>query len=493
MARFLLVAASFEDVTFLGKTQVNSHYPLGLAYLHSYLESRGHTVRTLALNHEPFANCREQVLAGIKAFSPDTIGFQILTSNRVATMLLVDEVHQLLPSVPILLVGIHTSVMYSQLLDRFPYAIAVLGEGEQTCDELLQALASSRNIEDVPGIAFRSAGKVRLTALRTLWENLDELPFPKHDIFFTGNRSLAGMLSSRGCAFKCSFCVLDSFSRRRVRFRSPENVLEEIDYLARTFPNLQTIWFHDDSFFFRPERAIAICEGIIRLGIRKNFVCSARFKPISQELVNALERAGFGMVLFGLESGSEKILQLAHKHITQDDAIKAIELFRHRNIRLAVFLIVGLYGETRETLIETARFFQRLQKIKYFLHPDGVAILNVYPGTEIYELCKQQRLLEDKFWLTDQPTPVFTVEHDLATLQLFRDLLLDHVSLFRLPNPRALHFQRTLIPQILKFLLFETPPREAMRIVAEPLLGALRSMAPGLVDSLLALYRNYRS
>ena len=114
-----------------------------------------------------------------------------------------------------------------------------------------------------------------------------------------------------------------------------------------------------------------------------------RFKPISKELVDALECAGFGLVPFGLESGSEKVLDLARKHITQEDAVNAIELFRHRNIRLAVFLIVGLYGETRETILETARFFQRLQKIKYFLHPDGVAILNVYPGTEIYEQSKQ--------------------------------------------------------------------------------------------------------
>ena len=202
MARFLLVTASFESVTFLGETHANSHYPLGLAYLHAYLEKKGHRVKTLALNHEPLATCREQLLTCIKTFSPEAVGFQILTSNRVATTLLIDEVRQPLPTVPILIGGIHASVMYSQFLERFPFAIAVLGEGEQTCDELLQALASSRKIEDIPGLAFRSEGKVRLTASRELLENLDELPFPKHEIFFTGHRSLAGMLSSHGCAFK---------------------------------------------------------------------------------------------------------------------------------------------------------------------------------------------------------------------------------------------------------------------------------------------------
>jgi radical SAM superfamily enzyme YgiQ (UPF0313 family) len=343
--------------------------------------------------------------------------------------------------------GIHVTVMYEQILNRYPYLTAVLGEGEITFYELVD---NRKAYEDIDGIAFVKNGRIIKTKERALIENLDELPFPKHEVFFSDIRRCGCILTTRGCPFSCTFCCLCSISQRRVRYRSVKNVVDEIEFMRNKFPEMSSIWIHDDSFFLNNNRVIDFCNEIVKRGIEIDFICSGRMKPLSQQMVNAMEKAGFTHILFGLESGSKEILKSSKKAITKEDAINAIKLFVNSPIRVTTFLIVGLPGETIDTVKETIEFFQTLQKIRYIWIGDDLILLFIYPGTEVFEIAKKKGFIDDNYWLTDKNIPIYAAEHSIETLYQFKNMMLDHISLSRMFTSSGFAAQKKMIPLIYK-------------------------------------------
>ncbi len=447
--KVLLVTTSFEDCHRSPTIQDNSHYPIGLAYLHAYLEECGHEVKTLFLNDYCFEECFGQVNDALASFEPDFIGFNILTPNRTSSFRLIEHVHEN-HGCQIFVGGIHTTVMHEQILKIYPYLIAVVGEGEHTTRDLINAVVNKQSLHEVDGIAFFENGELKKTAPRKLIENLDELPFPKHEVFFNENRTMGNLLTSRGCPFKCSFCVLDRVSQQRVRYRSVESVVAEIEHLVKTFPKLQTIWIHDDNFFLKNDRAISICNEIVRRGIKKRFICSGRFKPFCQELADALEAAGFVQILFGLESGSNQILQSCHKCIQGEDVVKTLKILRRSSIEVTAFLIVGLYGENEKTVAETIDFVKTMQRIKYTYY-DDIGVILTYPGTEIYDIAVKNGMIDDTYWLSDKETPIFVVEHSEKELLKFKQQILDSIALRRFFSLRGFFRQVDMIPHIARY------------------------------------------
>ncbi len=222
--KILLVASSFEDILFGnvdGKVTIENskitYYPLGLAYLHSYLESKGISVVTLPLNHTSYKDCINKVIKKIKTFSPNVVGLNLLTSNRVSSYQLIEEIHKTYPKLQIVLGGIHSTIMYKQLVAKYPFIIVVLGEGEITFEELIRELGKrTPRLDKIDGLAFsqdytNGFGVVKRTPPRKVIEDLDILPFPKHELYFKRNdrRRSASLLTTRGCYFSCSFCCLN--------------------------------------------------------------------------------------------------------------------------------------------------------------------------------------------------------------------------------------------------------------------------------------------
>jgi anaerobic magnesium-protoporphyrin IX monomethyl ester cyclase len=395
-------------------------YPIGIAYLHSYLESKGHEVRTLWLNNHS-QTWMQQLKQEIQDFNPNIVGFNVLSANRLTTYQGIEYIHSVHPGIQIVIGASHATAMYDQLLRKYPYIIVVRGEGESTFADI----AAGKPVEEIDGIAYYDSallGVVKNTD--RVQEDLDALPFPKHELFFKGKRNMAHIFTSRGCTGNCSFCVLNPITKRRVRFRSIENVMAEIEFLVASFPQMTQIWINDDSFFINPPRVIEFCNEIIRRGIKKDFICIARAKPVTPEMVKKLEEAGFTDVQIGLESGDPEILKRCHKGITPDDVERAITLFADSKVTVGLFLITGLPGETWETNETTGKFLQKIQKIKYVYIPiSGIPIL--YPGTELYEDVKAAGLLTDDIWLTDAPTPIYTKEHSLEELLKMREALMN--------------------------------------------------------------------
>ncbi len=455
--KILLVTLSFEEISKLkvAETSEEMHYPVGLVYLHSYLQSKGHQMRLLDLNHSPFEECLEKVIKTIEEFSPKIIGIQVLTSTRVNTYKIVDYLHKNYPEKKIVFGGIHTTVMYKQLIEKYPFTVCVLGEGEITMDELSKEFLEKKpNFKKIDGVAFFDKNKVVRTKRRELIKNLDELPFPAHELFLKNkNRISACLLTSRGCPFACSFCCLNPESKGMVRFRSPKNVVDEIEYIYKKFPHIKEFFIHDDSFFIDNNRVIDICNEIQKRNIKTNFICSGRMKPISEKMIKSLEKAGFKQVLLGLESGSREILKSCKKGITPEDVINAFKLFKKSSINPKIFLIVGLPGETIQTIKETIRLVRKIQKISYFVIGHNLNLLTIYPGTEVYEIAKKKEFIEDDYWLSDKETPIYTAENSYEKLKSFEKIMSNNLSIYQIKTIKGFLPQIVMVPYLLKYFL----------------------------------------
>ncbi|MBF0178146.1 MAG: cobalamin-dependent protein [Magnetococcales bacterium] len=484
----LLLATPFNDAWVNEHPAANTGYPMGIPYIHAVLENLGHKVTSLPLNHMAADVADQLIQQALEQCRPDVVGFNILSDGRTTAFVWIRRIQRDYPHIRILAGGVHATTMREQVVRHFPRVVVVVGEGEETVPELLSVLERNGSLEQVAGIAYWDGQRHVETPSRPLIQDLDRLPFPKHDIFFTpsrfqgSGRTCAYMLTSRGCPFRCSFCVLDKMTNRQVRYRSVAHVMAEIVDLKTRYPGLQRIWFNDDQFFLKNSRVIELCTEIIRLNLGLRFICSARFKPISAEMLAVMERAGFEQLYFGLESGSQKVLDLAQKSLKQSEVLHAIELLKHSRMNVSLFLIVGLQGESAETIQESIDFIQSLQKIRYIEFGDS-AILMTYPATRVYDLAREAGQIHDDYWLGDGPTPYFTVEHPVEVLQDLRAKLLNGVALNRFLTWQGFRQQVHMVPYII---------RTMYRCGYNPLptlAGMIRGQWPGVYRVLHGIYR----
>ena len=454
--KILLCCTSIQDEH---RTEDNhdSHYPLGLAYLQSYLEHHRpgkDEFINLYLNNIDYETCYREVKQNLKKMEPDIFGVSIMTHSRVSAYRMIEYAHENYPNAKIVVGGMHVSVMWRQMVEKYPYIVAVRGEGETCFHDLIEAYDNGMPLEDVEGIVFHDGEKMVVTAERALIPDIDVLPFPKHELFVKDGKKMANLLTSRGCPYKCNFCVLDHTSRRKVRFRSGENIADEVEQLLTQFPSITDIWIHDDAFMINKERTIEFCDAIIKRGIKTRFVASARFRPISPEVVQKMERAGFVHVLFGLESGADAVIKGMRKGITKQHVRYGMSLFANTTMKATAFLIVGLPGETDETIEETVDFVQEIQNIDY-LYYDDIGVAMIYPGTEMYTMARSTGKISDDYWLTDKDVPYYTIEHGgihtYEKLLEMKERVRLALSLKYLFTPEGIIHQRKVIPSMLKY------------------------------------------
>ncbi|MBF0125761.1 MAG: B12-binding domain-containing radical SAM protein [Magnetococcales bacterium] len=451
MKKIVLAFCSLADKWLPTLDKENGHYSLGLGMLASVMEEAGYDCRVLFMPEQTQPACLERLRDTLATEPPVVLGFGMMSDNRVATYRAIEMVRLSHPDLPVVIGGVHATVMYQQLLTRYPHLIAVLGEGERTLPELVATLESGQDLSGVTGIAFVRDGTVVTTPNRPLIEDLDALPFAKHALFFTPERTEAQIITSRGCPFRCSFCVLDVLSQRRVRHRKASRVVDEIETILTRFPQVTTFQILDDQFFMLKQHVLDFCAEIQRRGIHKraSFFCSGRVKPLDREMILAMEMANFENVILGLESGSREILKRCHKKITPEDVLRAVSLFADSTINVAILLVIGLPGETRETIMETVELCQQLQRHSYHHYSHKIQTAFVYPGAELHDIAKAAGMIHDDFWLSDQDVPYFTVEHSIQEMLEYRDVLLTHLCAERICTPAGFAAQRPLLHSLI--------------------------------------------
>lgn len=425
----------------------NAAYAIGIGYIFSALEKEGHDVKMLVLSNYDDEASEKKFLETYNTFNPNAVGFSVFSSNRVSTFKTIEKLNRLHTHPHIIIGGIHTSVMYEQIIKKYPQVVAVIGEGELTIIELVKALEFNLELDTIKGIAFYKNGQVVLTEQRELIKDLDSIPFPKHEVFFDSEptRTTGFIITARGCPSRCSFCCLKIISRGKYRKRDINKVLEEIKYLKQKYPRLKHIQILDDTLLLDNARVIQLCKLIIAADLGITFGCLARVKPISSEMFYWMEKAGFITIDFGLETGSEKLLESIHKDITQKDVINLINILKPFNFAIFFLVMCGFPGENDRTIRDSVSFIQSIQKENY-VRVFSIGKLEVFPGQEVYDIMKKAGYIDDDYWMTEKPVPYYTVEHDFQKLIEYENYILDRVGIKRIFTINGFRYQFIKIP-----------------------------------------------
>lgn len=405
----------------IARTKVDP--PVGLCYLQSYLDSKGYTESKIFHTYKSY----DEVKSFITEYKPDVVGISCLTVHRGSSFKLAKLAKEINPNIKVVFGGCHSTFMWKQIMENFDFVdYIVIGEGEITFYELVRAIDKKLPTKDIKGIVYKEDGKTIRTEDRPFIENLDDLPFPSwRDVDFNDfaipdppmhhfRERKASIVTSRGCVFNCGFCSTTHFWTRRWRARSAKNVVDEIEWLVKEH-NVRFFSVSDDIFALDIDRVIDICKGIIERKLDVKWYAETRVDRMSKEMFEWMKKAGCFLVQFGVESGSDKMLNNINKGVTSKQVAYAIKCAKEAGLKTDMLLMVGNIGETDETVDETIKLIDEVK-------PDVVvvSITQVFPSTRLYEIAKQQNFISDDHWLSDKTAPVYTYENDLKKLLSWR-------------------------------------------------------------------------
>ena len=360
--------------------------PLGMGYVSAYLKSRGHETKivdglNLNLNND-------QIVQECINFGAKLVGIYVLSAFFLDAIKLINELHN--KSIMVVLGGTQPTFMPKYTMDKTNADFLVMGEAETTMADLLDALENDKSCETIPGLITK---KNFNPIERPFTDNLDLFPFPDWDQIdprkykkaphggFIKSFPYAPIVSTRGCPYRCTFCASPKLSKRKIRFRSPENVVSEIKLLKEKF-GIKEFHFEDDNLTLRREHAKKICELLIEQNIKINWACpnGIRADKLDDELAALMKKAGCYYVAFGIESGNQDILDKVKKDISLEKIEQGVRIANKAGIMSQGFFIFGLPGETEQTINNTIQFAKRIPLTRaQFL------LLDVMPGTELWD------------------------------------------------------------------------------------------------------------
>ena len=353
-------------------------FPVGLGYIVSVLKKNGYSARGLDLNR--YEDPPQEVIA--QAISQHNI--QLVATGTVSAHF--DKVKAVLQGAREARPGIVTvvggGVMSSEpeaMMEMLNPHFGVLGEGERTMVELLRELSSTRNFEEVDGLIFREAdGRLRTTAGRAAILDLDELPFPDDELlegFYQGQPRIYNLVGSRSCPYKCTFCYhpIGNIYRQR----SLNSVFDEVEHSYRKYhPYYYRVI--DELFSVKRERVLEFCRRIKPYNVKWDV--QMRVTDVDEELLVAMREAGCVVISYGLESGSQTVLESMQKHTQIADLVRAVGLTYEARMQVQGNYIFGDPAETLDTAVETFSLWLQQRKAGINMIP-----IEVYPGTPLYK------------------------------------------------------------------------------------------------------------
>jgi len=361
--------------------------PIGLYYVGALLKENLYDVEIL--NWHDINKTPHKIEETLKEKKPDVIGLSILHANRWGGIDVARIAKRILPDVKIVFGGVGTTFLWKHLLKHFMLIdYAILGEGEYSFLNLIQCIENGNyeGIKDIKGIAFRLGEKCVKTSDPEVIQDLDRLPMPSKYFEFQH------LSSSRGCPANCTFCGSPRFWGHKVRFHSPEYFIEQLERLYRK--GITFFYVSDDTFTMRKNRVIQICKKIIEKDLKITWFAISRVNYVNEEMLYWMRKAGCIQISYGVESGSEKIRNVLNKNIKSDDIKRAFALTSKYGILARAYFIYGSPGETWETIQETIDLIHQIKPLSTIFY-----ILDLFPGTALYEDFLRRKKLNDDVWL----------------------------------------------------------------------------------------------
>jgi len=366
--------------------------PLNLAYLAAYLRERI-KCEIVILDAEVRGLGYDQIKQIVCAKNPDLVGITCPTPTMNHVLKITQIIKTEIDNKIITVVGgIHPTVFPKETIQNPYIDFLVAGEGEITFYELVDAiLKKPNNFSEIKGLFYKRENKIIANQARPLIANLDMIPFPARDLFDldlyypavtkrVAKGRAGAILTSRGCAFFCAHCISQKMWGRNVRFRSTNNVITEIEECITKYKFRElNVW--DDTFTLNQKRAAEICDLIISKKINLAWLAMSRANTLSESLVVKMKLAGCKQISFGLESGSQKILDLMKKNATLEMGRNAVNIVSRNELITHSSFMLGNIGETEETIKETIAYAKSLP-----LDNATFFITSPYPGTALYDV-----------------------------------------------------------------------------------------------------------
>ncbi len=384
--------------------------PMGLAYIAGVLEKEGIEVQVQDFLVTKYS--KEKLRRKINDYAPEIVGITSVTMNYPIASEILKDCKEIDENIVTVIGGPHVSFWAQETLREAPWIdVVVRGEGEYT----MLGIATGENLEDIDGIAFRKNNDILITKPRQWIENLNELPLPARHLFpLSRYRALSadcGLITSRGCPFNCIFCVGHKMVGKEARFRNPKLVVDEAEEILNA--RFETINVVDDLLTINHKHLYAFCDEIMARNLKFKWTAFSRVDTVNAELLSRMKEAGCFFICYGVESGSQRILDIVRKKITLEKTKEAIKLSKEAGIKSLASFIIGLPGETKETLQQTVNFAKELDT--YY----GFHLLTPFPGTEVREKAKEYglRILTND-WLRYNANEAIIETEDVNTTDL---------------------------------------------------------------------------
>ena len=442
MARVLLVNPPFYRL-------LGSHYnanSLGIAYIASYLNKRGHdawlynadyvsdknygNLKKLFQNFTNYKNYFKdtdnalwhEIKNKILSFKPDWVGYTAYTANISAIKIISEKIRLMDSAIKQFVGGVHAT-LDKNLLETLKFVdYSIQREGE----EAVFALVENKDPKTIPGVISRGKNSLINNGIAPIIKDINTLPFPEREKFWGVSESekknidVSYINTIRGCPYKCTYCASPShWDRRTTRLRSPESVIEEMVHLKENYwkatkfdysasanigeketlkiEDNTIVYFVDDVFTIHKKRVKKLLRMIIDQKLKMHWKCEARADHLDEELCELMAESGCERVKLGFESGSNRILENVKKLETREDMLKGATMLKNAGVSFAAYFIAGFPGETDDDVRQTIDFAKKIEADYYSL-----SILAPYYGTELYD-----QLIENGHALEQQPWEYF--------------------------------------------------------------------------------------
>ncbi|MBT4824931.1 B12-binding domain-containing radical SAM protein [Candidatus Woesearchaeota archaeon] len=382
-----------------GKRRYPAWLPLGLAYTATYLMKDGYEVEVLDIDAHMYS--KEKVISILKEKQFDYAGISAMAPEFKYVKWISEQI-KLKESNPKVILGGALAMNNSEVvLDKTGVDICVMGEGETTFPKILNTIESSgfEELENVKGISFLKKNNYVKTLSMEYIEDIDTIEFPAWDLFpvelylktpFFFDPSYPNsmnMISARGCPWNCNFC---SKTFKSVRMRSVDNIIKEIKLLKEKY-NVGQIYFAEELLMVSEKRMLEVCEKIKPLNIK--WICMGRVNVVTPKMLRKMKEAGCVWVGYGIESGSQKILDKMNKQVTVEQNAYGIKETLKAGLRPHIQMMYGYPGEDMSTIEETKKFCMDLH-----IEPmSGFSIATPLPGTQLYTWAKEKGLIKNEF------------------------------------------------------------------------------------------------
>jgi radical SAM superfamily enzyme YgiQ (UPF0313 family) len=338
--------------------------PLGILYIASALLKAGVAVDVMDLTFNQKMEGLEE-----KVRWADMVGISAPTPLFGTADIVLNFVRKIKPGIFAVAGGPHATANPDDAL-RTGFDVAVIGEGEVTMVDLVRACEQKRTLDAVDGIAYRQGDEVKFTPMRPFVSNLDDIVFPARQFIDYSRYRRFGIISMRGCPYRCIYCkpVEEKLFGKRLRRRSLENVVEEISYLISNYGN-RKITLKDDTLTVNKNEWFEKMRDEFRSRkLRVNWQCSSRVDTVDIDKLKAMKKAGCTQIFFGIESGSQRVLDYYRKDITVERIIETFAMCHRVGIRPCASIMLGAPSETREELEKTFQLVRTIKPFNWHVH-----------------------------------------------------------------------------------------------------------------------------